>query len=249
MEDQAYLGELAAAVIYLVVGTRLLRLASRTGEAPERLLGVMFLFTGAAFFVYQLPILMDSEALWTPLSFAGRVLYLPAPFILAVFTRQVFRTESLWASWLVHGSAALLAAGVMGSVLRGDWEGFSISNPWFWPEWLGYTIPFGWAGAESFIQYRQARRRRRLGLCDPLVSNRLLLWGCFGVAQVCTSLVTLGQYAAYQRDAVFTAGWDTLLGVFEISSVALMWLVFFPPAFYRSWVSDAAVTTDSTVGS
>jgi len=80
------------------------------------------------------------------------------------------------------------------------------------------------------------------------VSNRLLLWSCFGLAQLCSCLATLGQYAAYARDAVFTAGWDTLLGVFEISSVALIWLVFFPPAFYRSWIGDAAATTDAAAG-
>jgi len=46
MEGNAYIGETAAAFFYLVVGARLLRLASRTGEMPERLLGAMFLVTG-----------------------------------------------------------------------------------------------------------------------------------------------------------------------------------------------------------
>ena len=239
MGDHAYIGELLAGIFYLIAGARLLRLALRTAEVPERLLGVMFLFTGASFLAYQLPVLMESEALWTPLNFAGRVLYLPAPFILAIFTRRVFRRESLWASWLVCGCAALLVAGVTGSVLRGDWEGFSIDNAWFWLEWAGYTAPFGWAGAESFIQCGQARRRVRLGLCDPLICNRFLLWGLFGAAQLFTFLGTLGQYAAYQQENVFTVGWDLLLGACEILSVALIWFVFFPPVLYRNWIASA----------
>ncbi|UCF41694.1 MAG: hypothetical protein JSW43_05035 [Gemmatimonadota bacterium] len=237
MEEQAYIGELAAGILYFIAGVRLLRLASRTGETPERLLGTMFAFTGISFLAYQLSVVVENEALWTPLNFIGRLLYLPAPFILTIFTRQVFRRDSPWASWLVYGCAALLVAGVTGSVLVGDWEGFSVSNRWFWLEWLGYTLPYSWAGTESFIQRGQARRRMGLGLGDPFVCNRFLLWGLFGAAQLCTSLGVLGQYAAYEQASVFAVGWDILLGALEILSVGLIYLVFFPPAFYRDWIA------------
>ncbi len=248
MEGHAYLGEFATAFFYLVVGTRLFRLASRTGELPERLLGALFLITGTSFIVYDLPIIFDSEALWTPLNFAGRVLYLPAAIILAVFTRQVFRRESPWAAWVVYGCAALLVAGVTGSALRGDWEGFSISSPWFWLEWSGYTIPFAWAGAESLIQHGQARRRMRLGLCDSLVCNRLLLWGLFGTATVIVSLAIPVQYAAYERESVFNATWDILINAGEILTIALIWLVFFAPAAYRRWIEGTAATAVAAEG-
>jgi hypothetical protein len=240
MEGHAYLGELATAIFYLLVGARLLRLASRTGEIPERLLSAMFLVSGASYVVYDLPIILESDSLWTPLNFAGRALYLPAPVILALFTRRVFRAQSAWAAWLVWGCAASLVAGVTGSALRGDWEGYSIGNPWYWVEWSGYTIPFVWAGAESLIQYRQARRRLKLGLCGPLVCNRLLLWGLFGIESVYDSVMVPLQYAAYQREGVFNATWDTLIGAGEIVSIALIWFIFFPPALYRQWITGFA---------
>ena len=63
MGDHAYIGELLAGIFYLIAGARLLRLASRTGEAPERLLGVMFLITGAAYLLWDIPVLVGSEAL------------------------------------------------------------------------------------------------------------------------------------------------------------------------------------------
>ena len=248
MGDHSYLGELAAAFVYLVVGARLLRLASRSGEAPERLLGAMFLVTGTSYIVYNLPIILDSEALWTPLNFAGRVLYLPAAIILAVFTRQVFRAESPWAAWLVGGCAALLVAGVTGSALRGDWEGFSTSSPWFWLEWSGYTIPYAWAGAESLMQHGQARRRMRVGLCDSLVCNRYLLWGLYGTVGAIVSLAIPLQYAAYERESVFNATWDTLINGSEILTIALMWLVFFPPAVYRRWIEGTAAPVTAAEG-
>jgi hypothetical protein len=98
MEEQAYVGELISALVYLYAGMRLLRLSSRTGEVPERFLGAMFLVTGTSLLLYNLPIILDSESLWTPLNFAGRVAYLPAPVLLAVFTRRVFRPEGVWAT-------------------------------------------------------------------------------------------------------------------------------------------------------
>ena len=122
----------------------------------------------------------------------------------------------------------------------GSWEGFSISNSWFWFEWVGYTLPFGWAGAEAFVQYRQARRRMPLGLCDPLVCNRYLLWSLFGALQVSLSLILLPQYAEYETSNQFTQTWDTLYGAVEIVSLVMIWLVFFPPVFYRHWIDGAA---------
>ncbi len=45
MEDHAYIGELLAGIVYLIAGVRLFWLGQRTGEVPEKLLGVAFLFT------------------------------------------------------------------------------------------------------------------------------------------------------------------------------------------------------------
>jgi hypothetical protein len=243
MGEHAYIGELAAGIFYLIVGARLARLGSRTGETPERLLAALFIANGLSYVLYTIPVIFNLESLWTPLNFAGRVTYLPAPVLMAAFTRQVFRREDPWAAWLVVGTAALLVAGVAGSALGGDWEGFSISNGWFWLEWVGYTVPFGWAGAEAFVQHRQARRRWRLGLSDPLICNRLMLWSLFAIMQVCTSLAILQQYASYEQQNLFSATWDNLIGALEIFSIAAIWLAFLPPAAYRRWIAGAGAVT------
>jgi hypothetical protein len=249
MGDHAYIGELAAGIVYLIVGARLLRLASRTGETPERLLAGLFIASGLSYVIYISPIIVKLDSLWTPLNFAGRVAYLPAPVLLAAFTRQLFRREDPWAAWLVVGTAALLVAGVAGSALGGDWEGFSLGGGWFWLEWVGYTVPFGWAGAEAFGQYRQARRRLALGLCDPLICNRLLLWSLFATMQLCVSLAILAQYASYEQQSLFSATWDTVVGVLEILSIAPIWLAFFPPAAYRRWIAGGEALTGAVEGS
>ncbi len=240
MGDQAYIGELVAGIFYLLVGVRLGRLGARAGAAPERLLAGMFFCNGLSYLVYELALMIDVASLWTPLNFAGRVLYAPAPVFLAAFTWRVFRPQGSWATWFVYATAGLMLAGVGGSAVAGDWEGFSISNRWFWLEWLGYTLPFGWAGVEAFLQHRQARRRWRVGLCEPLICNRMMLWSLFAIVQVAISLVVLPQYASYERENLFSLTWDILVGGLEILSIATIWLVFFPPTGYRRWIDRAA---------
>ena len=169
MEDHAYIGELLAGIVYLIVGSRLLRLGQRMRESPEKLLGMIFLAMSVSAGLYVLPNLSPFESLWTPLNFAGRVAYISVAVMIALFTRRLFRPGERWGAWLVWVTAILLVFGVGGSTLGGDLEGFSISNGWFWLEWVGYTLPFAWAGAEAFAQYRRAQRRMQLGLCAPLV--------------------------------------------------------------------------------
>ncbi len=248
MEESAYIGEMLAGIVYLIVGVRLLRLGQRTGEALERLLGVTFLAMGVSSVLYVLPVFSRFESRWTPLTFAGRVGYLPAAVMLALFTRLVFRPDTRWGAWLVWGTAILLVSGVGGSAWGGDWEGFSPSNGWFWLDWLGFTLPFVWAGSEAFAQYRRARRRVRLGLSDPLICNRYLLWALFGALQTFSCLVLLPQYSEYETTSQFTATWDTLYGASIITSLVMIWLVFFPPVLYRRWVNRAALAGQSVEG-
>jgi len=239
MPGGAWIGELIAAVVYLIVGLRLGRLASRTGERPERLLSRMFIWTGISYLLYLVPLMVPIEALWTPFNFAGRVVYVPAPIFVALFTREVFRRSGRISAWLVYATCVLLIAGVGASAMTGDLEGFTLSNPFFWLEWAGYTIPFAWAGLEAFGEYRSSRRRLRLDLCDRMVCNRLLLWSLFGLVQVALSIVMLQMYADFEVNNAFSAFFDGLTGGLELVCIALIWIAFFPPRFYQRFISGA----------
>ncbi|MFV1978078.1 MAG: hypothetical protein ACC649_01870 [Myxococcota bacterium] len=249
MFDGAWIGEFIAGIVYLIVGVRLARLASRTGERPERLLSAMFFFSGISYLFYVVPEAIPIESLWTPFNFAGRASYIPAPILIALFTRAVFRSDGRFSSWMIYATAVLLVVGVGVSAMMGDWEGFSLANPFFWFEWVGYTIPFAWAGLEAFGQYRSSLRRQRLGLCDRLVCNRLLLWSIWGMAQVALSVLLLFMYAHFEATDTFSALHDGLTGVIEIFSLGLIWFVFFPPRYYRKLVSGSDDRESSVEGS
>ena len=247
MEGDSYLGELIAGIIYMLAGVRLALLGARTREIPERLLGASFMFLGLSGVVYGLASAEPLRSFWTPLNFIARIAYLPGSVLIAVFTVRVFRPDSRGARWLVWGIVGLIVAGVSGSVLRGDWEGFSLGNVGFWLEWVGYSTPFGWAATEAFHQYSRARRRVSLGLCDPSACNRMFLWSLFGAVQYVSCVIVLGQYAAYERENVFSSTWDFLYSGTMISALIVMWIAFFPPKFYLRWLNARAVSPGSAL--
>ena len=242
MGDNAYLGELFSAFFFVIAGVRLLQLGRRTRENPEFILGSAFVLSGIGLLIYMVPYVPGLEYLWTPFTYAGRVSFIPVSVLWALFTRRVFRPSEGWASALVCAIGALHLVGVGGSGLTGDYEGFSVQSGWFWLEWTGYTLPVAWTGFEALVQYGYARRRVKLDLCGPLVCNRILLWGLFGVLQVGLSIVVVFQYAAFGEENVFNQGWDVLYGVFSMTSVAMIWLAFFPPGFYRRWIEAGTRT-------
>ena len=248
MEGDAYLGELLAGIIYLLAGARLALLGIRTGEIPERFLGVSFTMFGASEVFYCLPEFEIFSDLQTPFYFAARVAYLPGCVLIAAFTARVFRPDDSWARWLVWGVAILATAAVGGSALQGNWDGFSLSDGWFWLEWTSYTLPFGWAAAEAFREYRQARRRVSIGLCEPSVCNRVFLWALFGVIQLAGLFVVIGQYAAYERENLFSSTWDILYSGTILVALVAMWLAFFPPKSYVRWINGATTQTESASG-
>jgi hypothetical protein len=244
MEDQPFVGELVAGIAYLTAGVRMLRLSQRTGEAPERLLGVAFALMGTSYLFYMTPVVFGSESLSIPLTFAGRIAFDVGIVPFALFTRTVFRSDESWATWIVCGCAVLIAVGVTCSLLAGDAEGMTLSNGWFWLEWVGYTIPSVWMSVEAFLAYAGAKKRARIGLSDALVANRFLLWAFHGLFGVAACLTVILLYSGYAEARALTAVADRLLGCMEMGSVVTLWLVFFPPARYRNWITrDTASVT------
>jgi hypothetical protein len=112
----------------------------------------------------------------------------------------------------------------------------ALDNPFYWIQWLGYTVPCAWVTLEAALCRRIAVRRAKIGLGDPIITNRYLLLALFGGFQVlaCMSDILLGSELAANHGASGAA--DMLLGGCELAGIAAMWLAFFPPAAYLEWV-------------
>ena len=66
--------------------------------------------------------------------------------------------------------------------------------------------------------------------------------------QVLVSLATVPEYAEYEQAGAFTATWDALISAGEILSLALIWMIFFSPVFYRRWIQGAAAVAKAEEG-
>jgi len=248
MDATAYVGEVIASLVFFFVGVRLYRLSRRTGHLPETLIATSFLLWTFCFAIWDIPYaFVESEELVpAAYSYASLVALVLGTIVFTFFIRAVFRPDERWATWLVAAIVIGNLAGVVGMACTGDWEGINpLANPWYWLEFFGGFAPSIWMGAEGFAQYFKTRRRLKLGLCEPMVCNRFLLWGLAGSLWAILEIVVTASDLVY----ALTGEWSELLGfwmaLFEIVPITIVWFVFFPPEFYCRWVEGGEKPADA----
>jgi hypothetical protein len=244
MEDAVYyLSEGVIILAFLCAAARLLHRSLQTHAVPERLLGTSFLLWGVSYLLYDVPeVLGVEELVLAPLANAGRISWQTGTVLMALFVKQTFRKSDPRATWVVVGIVTLLVTGGLGSVWIGDYVGdYPLSNPWWWLEWAGSVIPLVWISMEASVYYLKVRQHRWLGEGDALLCNRMGLWCLVGVCWVLVECVAAVQYIIYEATANWLASLSFALAVLELSGVAMVWLVFYPPVAYRRWINHSTM--------
>jgi hypothetical protein len=217
-----------------IVGVRLLAIARRTRQLPEAALGIAFLLLGAIGYpmttAARRGVLPGDEAN-AALMGLGLLVQDVACLGVYVMTAHTFRAGAGWARTLAVVAGLAFAASWLGQAATDGFAPHSTSGPY----WLGFaarTLAFGWACVESARQYGLAARRLSLGLVDPLVANRFLLF----------SLGMGGVFAAFLVFLVGTLTTDNVgesravlaaTGCVGVATAIPTWLAFLPPARYR----------------
>jgi hypothetical protein len=242
-------------LLAVAIGMRLLRLGAQSG-GPERWLGVYFL--GSSVFGTVL-------SGFVYMAFASPSLVLPDPWLrtfhalelatggaglfgIYMFTWRTFRPDDAWArSAVIAGGAVLLGS----LVWFGISEGFQVAvlnGPSYWIGVGARELALVWMAIESVRYWGLLRRRLRLGLSDPLVTNRFLLWGLFAAVVILMGAADPLARVWYCRLADSTTTWDPELGrpiivvvmaltsALGILSAGTLFLTFFPTPGYRRWV-------------
>lgn len=191
----------AAMLVFVVtcsgVGVRLLWLARRGAGRPAWLCGGGFACIG--FIGFPLGVVSGQGS-----AAAGQVnLALSALGLLGnaaglacffVFTVSVFRSGVGWARALAAAAiAGMLAAtaGIVGATAAAPPDLPSGQAAFVWSlsfQVIG-VVCFAWMGAEGLHEWARSRKRLALGLADAVSTQRLLLWGLFGVGATLNSLV------------------------------------------------------------
>lgn len=244
MDESAYIGSAVAGLVYCVLGARLVRLGIRTRSATEWLLGLTFLIWSLSYALWVASASSHGQpALESQLLIASRITTNLGGVGIAFFPLLAFRRESTWAKWLVAGVAISLIAGTAGSNWVGDPEGLKpLTNVWWWIEWVGEITPAIWIGVEGLHHYGTARPRVRLGLCEPIVAHRYLLWGVAGVFWTLLDFVIVVQFVEFWATGSWSPTFDILVGFCETAALAMIWLAFFAPARYQRRINGSTVS-------
>lgn len=243
------MGELLGTVAFplfvavsLFLGIRLLVLASHTRRLPEFAIGVNFVLAGAL--GYSLLIAAESLRVlgrYAGLgSFAGVTAISIGAFTIALFSQRVFRPESRTSRAALVAIALWLTLGVAGSWplhVRGETDGIGV---WLghWAPNVGMLLAYGWSSVEPSRYAALMRRRVRHGFGDPLIANRMMLWGVGtgAIAGVALLHLVAQLFGDYELPPALLGWVSSLVLVTALSE----WLAFFPPRAYRTRFAAAA---------
>lgn len=229
----------------LAIGLRLVWLAHRNREAPELLIGLGILGIGPAGFagtVFALLLGPGHPSAAACLLAAATLATSSGALAAYVFNWTVFRRRDRWAQGIVGGAGLLFVVLFVAQLASG---GFALPlrlNAWFHLHSIAVAGCLLWGSGESLRYYPIMKRRLRLNLADPLVTNRFLLWGLgigsAGVGSLISIVVTLVTGSPMQE-----FDWLTLSNsLFGFAAAVLMWIAFLPPAPYRRWIARPVTT-------
>jgi hypothetical protein len=225
------------------IGARLVGVARRTRQIPELLVGTAILTYSAL----ALPALLAMGLPWISLT-AARALQLVqqaanwlAVTALLLFTWRAFRPDSRWVRLATFAAIAVGLVASWGTVsVAPQAPGASAMPPQVRPYislmmgvWGGVFL---WTGLESLHFHAKMRRRLAIGVGDPLVCNRFLLWAIWGLGCFAFDLLNLGYNLAGLDLSRHPAPLLTICASTSLSS-AVWYLAFFAPESYERLVS------------
>jgi hypothetical protein len=247
-------------VLNLVVGLRLFSRARRGGwPTPELSLAIYFLVSAFLGTPPQIAVYggMGDPRLAVP-DVAARALLAFAVLAMAigaaaayVFTWKTFQPDRWWAKAIVVAGCACLAVGY---AIEALFEGFApvmFAGPGHWIGWAGRTAATLGIAFESFRYWLMLRRRLRLGLADPVVANRFLLWAVWAACSTLNFVADLASRSFYwlwygtiqpvpEYLATLVAPTIAVTMVLGAVSAVTLFLTFFPTPAYLRWVESRA---------
>jgi len=186
------LSALASVAVSLVLGFRLLRLWFRSRQLPELAIGASFLVAGVLGYIAT--ILGNpgtaglSEVMAYRVMISGIGLISIGVALTYLFVWKVFRPEATWARALFWAACVALLITIV--PISGD-AGAGVEVNLLTA--VGDLVRFGggaWGAWESLRYYGLMRKRVRLGLAEPAVANRFLLWGIASLSTGSIFLIT-----------------------------------------------------------
>jgi len=247
MQAGALLPIVIFGVVASSVGIRLVRVWWRTRALPEFCVG--FGMASVALGCMPLTALGRSPQLVT--TPVGRALFCAGigmatlTFILVwLFDWRVFRPQARWAA-VLFGVASCSLVGCWAGMAHAELTGETLPDiMWRARPFTGGLLfllcsSYAWGAVESLSYWGTMRRRMSIGLVDPVLADRFLLWG---IANLTTALLCAVLLYAVLRGMVIARDPAPLYVIAAAGIVmSVTWyLTFFAPERYRRWVRERA---------
>jgi hypothetical protein len=244
MASLSLLGVGVQAIVSLLVGVRLASLARRTGRFPELALSVATLLMPVVGYPAALVAIALERAhlpAVTPVFFIAVSAMMIGVSMYYAFTWRVFRPNAAWAAmlwalgtWLMLGSAGAATGHLE---LAGSIDaGVKSAMGWATVTVTAVVAAYTWNTLESFRYYRSARRQLRLGLVEPAVCNRFLLWSMSTGGWLVLAVVASVGLVTSGRNPLESAGFSLAVGAVGLVNSACNTLCFMPPRWYLDWL-------------
>lgn len=240
MQQVATIASLTTLALSVFVAIRLFMAAWRTRGAPEIAMGTYqgLVVSAIALYSYLLRIAPEAEPAHVfHLVVVANLLIALGVVALAVGVWRIYRATEPWAvvvcglgvAWVLSGWAWSSLGDVLPTTVAA-----TPANAFFV---TGRSAVYLWGAFEGFRYSAMLRRRAALGLGDPVVAHRILMWGLFSG--------TMGTLAVASLTAGFVLGdayssWTPglfLTPVLSLVASVCLWLGFFPPAAYQRFVA------------
>jgi hypothetical protein len=239
----AQLGGGAFTLVCLLIGLRLLLLAARTRHLPELLVGAsLFLMAGIGYplssIARQVPGLAPQARV--ALGLIGALFVVIGVSSNTAFTWLLFRRDVAWARALLASVMLLCIFLFVAESTAGSW---TTGSTFFWP-WIpaAITLSMGWAFVECARYHLMLRRRLRLDLADPVVTDRFRLYAVGTLLGLITNVVGW-VFWCFGLEMLTDPLGAPLLGLLGAGSAVYMWLAFLPPRVYLARVKARAAAT------
>jgi len=234
--------------VVLVLGVRLMLLSIRTRQLPESLLATHFLLCcGMGYLLSLIGLSAVDEPGMLPASVVTGMLAVGhfgscvGVFGGICFNFLVFRRNEIWAKGLVALAAVALTTGYVGYGLTGGFSHGRFAGVWFWLFYGTFAWGAAWVMIEPLAYFGEMRKRLHLGLAEPLVANRFLLWGIGSLGRF---LMVVGGtipsliYAEHRTDfAPGIVGFTLLvIALVGLGVAVCYWLTFFPTRGYMRFI-------------
>jgi hypothetical protein len=158
-----------------------------------------------------------------------------------LFTRRVFRAANRTATFAVWVLSAGMWIGWAGYGLSGGFAAARFEGGWLWLMLSSMLATNLWVAVEPLTYYGRMRRRLQLGLTEPIVAERFVLWGAGSLARAL--MIALGPAAEFalgvlgeRGDVLLAQGTLTVASLLGLFTSVAYWLTFCPTDRYRRWV-------------